>query len=169
MHKVCLSICLSKPIRNELLYFSSFRCSEKSLLQVIDAQESESEVGFSLWVSIGQKLDQSETSFSIFLFFDVLRKVCYRLSVPSNSNPRSDFLSEFPLVRNSTNQIEGLIKLTNQMKEPKIDQSNSRTPKIDQSDEGILKFTNQIEGPENWPVKWKESQNWSTGWRPLKI
>ncbi len=47
---------------------------------------------------------QSETSFFIFRLFGVLIKLCYRLSMSRNSNPRSDFPSEFSLVRNSTNQ-----------------------------------------------------------------
>ncbi len=47
---------------------------------------------------------QSETSFSIFRRFDVLIKLCYRLSMSRNSNLRSDFFSELSLVRNWTNQ-----------------------------------------------------------------
>jgi len=38
----------ARPIRNELFYFSSFRCSEETLPQVIDAQKSKSEAGFVL-------------------------------------------------------------------------------------------------------------------------
>jgi hypothetical protein len=47
---------------------------------------------------------QSETSFSIFRRFDVLLKLCYTLSMSRNSNLRSNFFSEFSLVRNWTNQ-----------------------------------------------------------------
>ncbi len=47
---------------------------------------------------------QSETSFSILCLFDVLIKLCYRLSMSINANPRSDFPAELPLVKNSTNQ-----------------------------------------------------------------
>jgi len=57
MHKVCLSL---KPIRNELFYFKVFRTFDRTLVEVIEDQESESEVGFSIRVSIGQKLDQSD-------------------------------------------------------------------------------------------------------------
>jgi hypothetical protein len=58
---------------------------------------------------------QSGTSFCSLRLFDVLMKLCYRLSMTRNPNPSSDFAFEFPLVRNSTNQMEGLIKLTNQI------------------------------------------------------
>jgi hypothetical protein len=47
-------------MRNELFYFSSIQCSDETLLEVIDTQEFESVVGFSLWVFIGQKSDQSD-------------------------------------------------------------------------------------------------------------
>jgi hypothetical protein len=94
----------TRLIKNELFYFSSFQCSDETLLEVIDAQESESEVRFSLRVSIGQKLDQSAMSFSIFYLFNFLMKLYHRLSMPKNQNPKSDFLCEFPLVRNLTNQ-----------------------------------------------------------------
>jgi hypothetical protein len=83
----------TRPIRNELLYFSSFRYSHKTLLLVINAQESESEVRFSLQPSIGYILDRSETSFSIFHFFDALKKHYHRLSMPMNLNPRPDLSS----------------------------------------------------------------------------
>jgi len=108
--KKCLKfVCLSNPIRNELFYFSSFRRSDKTLLYVINVHEFESEVGFSLWPFIGQKLDQSETRFSIFHLFGILIKLCYRLSMSNNSNPRSDFSSELSLVRNLTNQKRALL------------------------------------------------------------
>jgi hypothetical protein len=83
------------PISNELFYFLSFQCSDETLPRVIDAQESESEVRFSLWVFIGQKLDQAEMNFSIFRLFNVLMRLCYRLSMSRNSNPRSDFPPNF--------------------------------------------------------------------------
>jgi hypothetical protein len=73
---VCMYVC-PKPIRFQLFYFSSFQCSDETFLEIIDAQESESEVGFSLGVSIGQKLDQSKTSFSIFRLFGVRIKLYY--------------------------------------------------------------------------------------------
>ncbi len=94
----------TRPIKNELFYFSSFQCSDETLSEVIDAQESESEVRFTLRVSIGQKLDQSAMSFSTFHLFNVLMKLYHRLSMPRNPNLKSDFLCEFPLVRNLTNQ-----------------------------------------------------------------
>ncbi len=42
---------------------------------------------------MGQKLDLSETSFSIFHLFDVLKKHYHRLSMPRNLNPRQDLSS----------------------------------------------------------------------------
>ena len=93
---VCLCVCLHQGQKNitvQTLEKLDGSCSDKSLLQVIDTQESESEVGFSLRASIGQKLDQSETNFSIFRLFDVLIKVYYRLSMPRNPNPRQNFPS----------------------------------------------------------------------------
>ncbi len=95
---VCPSVCVSKPIRNELFYFSSFWCSDKTLLEIIDIQECESEVGFPRRASIGQKLVQSETSFSIFHLFDVLIKLCFRLSMPRNPNPRLAFFNMYFLI-----------------------------------------------------------------------
>jgi len=53
MHKVCLSICLSKPIKNELLYFWVFSRFNESLLEVIDGEESKSDIGFLIRASIG--------------------------------------------------------------------------------------------------------------------
>ncbi len=54
MKKVCLSV---QANQKQAFYFSSFRCSDKALLEVIDVQEFESEVGFSLWAIIGEDLD----------------------------------------------------------------------------------------------------------------
>jgi hypothetical protein len=89
----------TRPIKNELFYFSSFQCSDETFPEVIDAQESESEVRFSLWFPIGQKLDQSEISYSIFRLFGVPMKFCYRLSMSRNPNPMSNYSSEFSFLK----------------------------------------------------------------------
>jgi hypothetical protein len=43
-----LKVCPAKPIRNELFYFKLFRTFNRTLIEVIEDQESESEVGFSI-------------------------------------------------------------------------------------------------------------------------
>ncbi len=82
-----LEVCPSKPIKNGLLYLSSFRCFDEIFLEVIDALKSESEVEFSLRASSDHKFDQSELNFSIFRLFDILMKLGYRLSMPRDPNP----------------------------------------------------------------------------------
>jgi hypothetical protein len=98
IHNDCLCVC-PKPIRFQLFYFSSVQCSDETLLEVIDAQESESEVRLSLWVLIGQKLDQSEISYSIFRLFGVPIKFCQRLSMSRNPNPMWNRSSEFSFLK----------------------------------------------------------------------
>jgi hypothetical protein len=79
--------------------------------EVIEGQEFESEVSFSIWTSIDRKLAQSEMSFSIFCVFYVLMKLYCRLSIPTSQNLTSDFPSELPLVKNSTNQKRAFLFL----------------------------------------------------------
>jgi hypothetical protein len=91
-------VCMSVPNQSDFS-FSSFQCSDETLLEVIDAQESESEVRFSLRVSLGQKLDQSAMSFSTFHLFNILMKLYHRLSMPRNPNRMSNCSSEFSFLK----------------------------------------------------------------------
>jgi len=101
--KVCLSQTNQK--RAEWKYMETlFIMPERASPRVIEDGEFESAVRFSLWLFIGHKFDQSEMSFSNFRLFGVLMKLYYRLSILRNPNLQSDFLSDFSLVTNSTNQ-----------------------------------------------------------------
>ena len=84
-----LSMAGSLTTRDALFYFASSRCSHKSLLEVINTKESESEVWFPVPTTIGEKLDQSETRFFILWLFQVLIGLYCRLSGARSLNLRS--------------------------------------------------------------------------------
>ena len=82
--KNCLKfVCLSYPIRNELFCSSAFWHSDRTLLQVIDTQDSESEIGSFRQVLIGQEFEQAKTTFFYFSI-EVERQLLYEHRQPSS-------------------------------------------------------------------------------------
>ena len=97
MKKNSLSVCGKgqKNIFMGLAYFRVFRNSDVTFLQVIDGQDSESEVVF-FWPAFHwRKSGQSKTSFFILRLLAVLIELCYRLSRALNPNPQPIFWPRF--------------------------------------------------------------------------